>query len=86
MAKTSSMPFFDPELANAPALSKWQAEFNRAVADLGKFWSNGKATNIDVSWLLSHQHKIIEAPTAASEAPSRAPGSSPSGKPSPRGG
>ena len=67
MAKTSSMTVIDPELANAPVLSKWQAEFNRAVADLGKFWSDGNAINIDVSWLLSHQHKNIEALTAASE-------------------
>src|SRR5262249_10349539 len=35
--------------------------------DLGKFWSNGKATNIDVSWLLSCQHKNVEALTAANE-------------------
>jgi phasin family protein len=67
MAKTSSTTFFDPELVNTPVLNQWQAEFNRAVADLGKFWSNGSTNNIDVSWLLSCQQKNIEALTAANE-------------------
>src|SRR6516164_7904359 len=67
MAKTSSTTFFDPELVNAPVLNQWHAEFNRAVADLSRFWSNGKATDIDLSWLLSYQHKNIEALTVANE-------------------
>ena len=67
MAKTSSTTFFDPDLVKTPTLSEWHAEFNRAVADLGKFWSNGKATDIDLSWLLSCQQKNIEALTAANE-------------------
>ena len=67
MAKTSSTTSFDPELTNTPDLTQWQAEFNRAVADLGKFWSNGGATDIAVSWLLSYQHKNIEALTAANQ-------------------
>ena len=67
MAKTSSTTFFDPELVDTPVLNQWQAEFNRTVADLGKFWSNGSTNNIDVSWLLSCQQKNIEALTAANE-------------------
>jgi phasin family protein len=67
MAKTSSTTFFDPESVKTPDLTQWQAEFNRAFADLGKFWSNGKAATIDVSWLLSYQHKNIEALTAANQ-------------------
>ena len=67
MAKTSSTTVFDPEFVNTPDLTQWQAEFNRAVADLGKFWSNGKAAAIDVSWLLSYQQKNIEALTAANQ-------------------
>ena len=67
MAKTSSTTFFDPDPVKTPTLSEWHAEFNRAVADLGKFWSNGKATDIDLSWLLSCQQKNIEALTAANE-------------------
>ena len=67
MAKTSSTTFFDPEFVNTPDLTQWQVEFNRAFADLGKFWSNGKAAAIDVSWLLSYQQKNIEALTAANQ-------------------
>ena len=65
MAKTSSTTFFDPDLVKTPTLSEWHAEFNRAVVDLGKFWSNGSTNNIDVSWLLSCQQKNIEALTVA---------------------
>src|SRR5689334_25382472 len=67
MAKASSTTFFDPEFVNSPALTQWQADVNRAVADLGKFWSNGNGANIDASWLLSYQHKNIQAFTAANQ-------------------
>src|SRR5262249_59730783 len=49
----------------APDFAQWQSEFNRLFADFGKLWSNGKATNIDVNWLLAYQRKNVEALTAA---------------------
>jgi phasin family protein len=64
MAKTTST-YFDPEF-KTPDFSQWQAEFTRAFADLGKFWTNGK-TNVDVNWLLANQRKNIEALTAANQ-------------------
>src|SRR5262249_9652263 len=57
--------FFDPEFIKAPDFAQWQAEFNRFFADFGKLWANGKASNIDVNWLLAYQRKNIEALTAA---------------------
>jgi phasin family protein len=65
MAKTTT-PFFDTEY-KTPDFSHWQAEFNRAFADFGKLWSNGKSANIDFSWLIATQRKNIEALTAANQ-------------------
>jgi phasin family protein len=67
MAKTSSTGFSDPEFIKTPDVSQWQAEFNRAFADFGKFWANGKTANLDVNWLLSYQRKNIEAFTNANQ-------------------
>jgi phasin family protein len=67
MAKASNTTFFDPEFIKAPDFSQWQAEFTRAFADIGKYWSNGKSANLDVNWLISYQRKNIEAFTAANQ-------------------
>jgi phasin family protein len=61
----STTTFFDPEFIKAPDFGQWQAEFNRYFADFGKLWANGKASNIDVNWLLAYQRKNIEALTTA---------------------
>ena len=82
IAKISSTTFFDPEFVDTPELTRWQAESNRAVTDLGKFWSSDKAATIDVSWLLSYQQKNIEALTAANQRAFEAPRPLPSGRPS----
>ena len=67
MAKASSTTFLDSEFVNSPTLTPWQADVNRVVADLGRFWSNGNGANIDANWLLSYQHKNIQAFTAANQ-------------------
>jgi phasin family protein len=67
MAKASNTVFFDPEFIKTPDFSQWQAEFNRAFADFGKYWANGKSANLDVNWLISYQRKNIEALTAANQ-------------------
>ncbi len=68
MAKTSTTTtFFDPEFIKTSDFAHWQAEFTRAFADFGKLWSNGKAANLDMNWLVSYQRKNIEALTAANQ-------------------
>ena len=67
MAKTGSATFSDFEITKTPALNQWQADFNRALSDFGRFWSNGSTANIDMSWLLSYQRKNIAAITAAGQ-------------------
>ena len=66
MAKTSTT-FFEPEFVKTPDFTQWQAEFTRAFADFSKMWTNGKAANVDVSWLLSYQRKNFEALSAANQ-------------------
>ncbi|HEY2890289.1 MAG TPA: phasin family protein [Dongiaceae bacterium] len=66
MAKTSTT-FFEPEFVKTPDFTQWQAEFTRAFADFSKLWTNGKAANVDVSWLLSYQRKNFEALTVANQ-------------------
>ena len=66
MAKATNT-IFDPEFIKAPDFSQWQAEFNRACADFGKYWSNGKTANLDVNWLIAYQRKNIEAITVANQ-------------------
>jgi phasin family protein len=66
MAKTSTT-FFEPEFVKTPDFTQWQSEFTRAFADFSKLWTNGKAANVDVSWLLSYQRKNFEALTVANQ-------------------
>jgi phasin family protein len=61
----STTTFFDPEFIKAPDFSQWQSEFTKLFGDFSKLWANGKASNIDVNWLLAYQRKNIEALTAA---------------------
>jgi len=70
MAKsTTTTSYFDPETTSSKTadFAHWQAEFTRAFADFSKLWSNPKASNLDVNWLLTYQRKNFEALTAANQ-------------------
>ena len=63
MAKsTTTTSYFDPESTSGKTadFAHWQAEFTRAFADFSKLWSNPKASNLDVNWLLTYQRKNFE--------------------------
>src|ERR1700751_5000115 len=67
MAKVSNTTLFDPEFIKTPDFSQWQAEFNRAFADFGQYWSNGKTASVDVNWLSAYHGNNIKAITTANQ-------------------
>lgn len=64
MAKATS-PLFDTESLKVPDFSKFYGEFNKAAADFGKFFVNGKVPLFDVEAVIASQRKNVEALTAA---------------------
>jgi len=58
-------PLFDVENVKLPDFSKFYTDFNKAAADFGKFFANGKTPMFDVEAAFAAQRKNIEALTAA---------------------
>jgi phasin family protein len=64
MAKATS-PLFETESLKMPDFSKFYADFNKAAADFGKLFVNGKAPIFDFEAAFASQRKNVEALTAA---------------------
>ena len=64
MAKATN-PLFDTESLKMPDFSKFYGDFNKAAADFGKMFVNGKAPMFDVEAAIASQRKNVEALTAA---------------------
>ncbi|MGE0118101.1 MAG: phasin family protein [Dongiaceae bacterium] len=66
MAKANpSFPSFDTEAFKVPDFSKFYGDFNKAAADFGKLFVNGKAPLFDVEAAIASQRKNVEALTTA---------------------
>jgi len=63
MAKATN-PLFDTEGFNVPDFAKFYGDFNKAAADFGKLFVNGK-TPFDFEAAIASQRKNVEAFTAA---------------------
>jgi len=64
MAKATN-PLFDTEAFKVPDFTKFYGDFNKAAADFGKLFVNGKAPMFDVEAAFAAQRKNVEALTAA---------------------
>ena len=63
MAKATN-PMFDTESFKVPDFAKFYGDFNKAAADFGKLFVNGK-TSFDFEAAIASQRKNVEAFTAA---------------------
>jgi phasin family protein len=64
MAKATN-PMFDTEAFKVPDFTKFYGDFNKAAADFGKLFVNGKAPTFDFEAAIASQRKNVEAFTAA---------------------
>ena len=64
MAKATN-PMFDTEAFKVPDFTKFYGDFNKAAADFGKLFVNGKAPMFDFEAAIAAQRKNVEAFTAA---------------------
>jgi phasin family protein len=64
MAKATN-PMFETEAFKVPDFTKFYGDFNKAAADFGKLFVNGKAPMFDFEAAVAAQRKNVEAFTAA---------------------
>lgn len=66
MAKASNAAF-EADFTKVPDFSKFYTDFNKAAADFGKLFVNGKAPMFDVEAAIASQRKNVEALTVANQ-------------------
>jgi phasin family protein len=66
MAKASNAAF-EADFSKVPDFSKFYTDFNKAAADFGKLFVNGKAPMFDIEALIASQRKNVEALTVANQ-------------------
>jgi len=66
MAKATNAAF-EAEFPKVPDFSKFYTDFNKAAADFGKLFVNGKAPMFDVEAAIALQRKNVEALTVANQ-------------------
>src|SRR4029450_410848 len=64
MAKATN-PLFDTEAFKVPDFTKFYGDFNKAAADFGKLFVNGKSPMFDFEAAIAAQRQNVEAFTAA---------------------
>jgi phasin family protein len=66
MAKASNAAF-EADFTKVPDFSRFYTDFNKAAADFGKLFVNGKAPIFDVEAAIASQRKNVEALTVANQ-------------------